>query len=494
MGKQLQSEFLAAMSHELRTPLNAIIGYSELLEENAKADGLTAYSENLQKIIYSGRQLQRLINEMFDVSKIEAGTMDIFLEDVALSDVVKECQALMRTLLEKNQNTLQVTLNFAHDNMTLHTDKSRLRQILLNLLDNANKFTHAGLITLEGTSKDGRVNFTVSDTGIGISPEYTDKIFQRFSQGDAKLTRKYGGTGVGLYLVKSFCELLGGTIQVNSKVGKGTTFIVSLPLKKPAVIAADEKVTKFQGKTALVISYDPATVGEVLSDIKNMGFEVTKAKSGHEGLRLARANPPNLIVLDIAVSFTLGDALMDQWMTLSELKSDAALSKIPLVVTTKDASQESLGFVLGQVDFLTKPIDIHSMMSKIKELVPEGIMPTLLVVDDDESARDIMSAAAKKAGWKSIEAVNGRDALDKMAKFVPSIILLDLMMPEMDGFTMITELQKNDQWRHIPVVIVSAKELSAEERSMLQKYSKGILQKGAYSRKELIDAICDQVK
>lgn len=236
MGKQLQSEFLAAMSHELRTPLNAIIGYSEMLEENAKADGLVSYSENLQKIIYSGRQLQRLINDMFDVSKIEAGTMDIFLEEVVLSEVVKECQARMRTSLEKNQNVLEVKMDFAPDTMTLHTDKLRLRQILLNLLDNANKFTHAGFITLEVMSKDGMIDFTVSDTGIGISPEYRDKIFERFTQGDAKLTRKYGGTGVGLFLVKSFCELLGGSIHVNSNVGQGATFMVSLPLKQPTVL------------------------------------------------------------------------------------------------------------------------------------------------------------------------------------------------------------------------------------------------------------------
>jgi CheY-like chemotaxis protein len=363
---------------------------------------------------------------------------------------------------------------------------------LLYLLDNANKFTHNGEITLVVDSNAG-IQFSVKDTGIGIPPEQMDKLFQRFSQGDASVTRQYGGTGLGLYLAKNFCELLGGTINVKSQKGNGTTFVIHLPQNKIPDEERVKNIEKFQGKNALVISYDSSTVGEVLQDIEGMGFVVSQAKNGAEGLKLARSSPPDLIVLDAAVSFILGDTLMDQWLTLSELKSDPELSKIPLVVTTKEVSQEGLGFALGQVDFLTKPIDARSMMSKIKQLVPEET-GTILVVDDDESARDIMSAAAKKAGWKSVSAVNGRDALDKIAKTLPSIILLDLMMPEMDGFTMIKELQKDEKWREIPIVIISAKELSRDERTMLAKYSKGIFQKGAYSRQELIDAICDQVK
>ena len=211
---------------------------------------------------------------------------------------------------------------------------------------------------------------------------------------------------------------------------------------------------------------------------------------------LARKHIPDVIILDITVAFTLGDTLMEQWLLLSELKSNPRLAKIPLVVTAKDATQESLGFVLGEVDFLTKPVDISLMMHKLKELVPMGIS-TLMVVDDDESAREIMAAAAKKAGWKSVEAINGRDGLEKLEKMkesLPSIILLDLMMPEMDGFAMISELQKNEKWCSIPIVIVSAKELSLDEQIMLKKYSRGILQKGAYSRQELITAISEQVK
>jgi CheY-like chemotaxis protein/anti-sigma regulatory factor (Ser/Thr protein kinase) len=412
-------------------------------------------------------------------------------EEVNLDQLIKELESVFRPLFDKNQNTFEIIIQT--DKKVIQSDAMRLKQSLSHLLDNANKFTQKGKITLEVTSLGTVLQFAVTDTGIGISSEQQHKIFQRFSQGDASITRKYGGTGVGLYLAKSFSELLGGSISVKSQKDKGTTFVIALPQKNITAPVNSEKFDQFQGKTALVISYDPSTVNDVLRDVQQMGFQVTHARNGQEGLKKARDRTPELIILDVAVSLTMGDAVMDQWITLSELKSDDRLSRIPLVVLTKDMSQENLGFVLGEVDFLTKPIDRHSMIHKIKLLVPEGI-PTILVVDDDESARDIMSAAAKKVGWTSITAVNGHDALEKMAKTLPSIILLDLMMPEMDGFTMIGKLQENEAWRHIPVVIVSAKELSADERSLLKKYSRGILQKGAYSRQALVDAICDQVK
>jgi signal transduction histidine kinase/CheY-like chemotaxis protein len=499
-ANRVKSDFLANMSHELRTPLNAILGYSEMLVEDAQDQKLKTYSENLNKIIYSGKHLLSLINDILDMSKLETGQMNVYKEDYSLKTLSKELENYMKPLIEKNENTFVIKVDVPSNKV--HTDISRLRQALINLLDNANKFTKKGKIVLEITAYHSHVRFDVIDTGVGISKPYLDKLFQSFSQADPSLTRKYGGTGLGLYLTRRICELLGGEITVKSEEGRGSMFTLSLPaaqagsIKKESSVAKDngnsvDVPTTFEGRTALMISFSPSE--DLVTDIQKMGFGIIHARSGQIGLRLARKTPPNIIILDISVLFSLGDALMDQWLTLSELKSDPELSKIPLVVMTKDMSQEGFGFVMGEVDFLTKPVDVKAMMRKIRQLVPDG-SPTLLVVDDDESAREIMSAAAKKAGWKSIEATNGKEALEKMSEILPSIIVLDLMMPEMDGFTLISELQKNEEWHNIPVIIVSAKELSQGERSMLMQYTKGILQKGAYSRQDLIDAISNQVK
>ncbi|MDX2164315.1 MAG: ATP-binding protein [Gammaproteobacteria bacterium] len=499
-ANRVKSDFLANMSHELRTPLNAILGYSEMLLEDSKEQNLNNYTENLNKIIYSGKHLLSLINDILDMSKLETGQMNLYKEDYNLKTLSKELENYMKPLIEKNENTFVVKIEVPGNKV--HTDISRLRQALINLLDNANKFTKKGKIRLEISVHNNQIRFDVVDTGVGISKQYIDKLFQSFSQADPSLTRKYGGTGLGLYLTRRICELLGGEIIVKSEEGKGSTFTLNIPVvqtphdKKEARLSASkgksvEASTTFQGRTALIISFNPSE--ELVNDIQKMNFSIIHAKSGQLGLRLARKNPPSIIILDISVLFSLGDALMDQWLTLSELKSDPELSKIPLVVMTKDMSQEGFGFVMGEVDFLIKPVDVNVMMRKIRQLVPEG-SPTLLVVDDDESAREIMMMAAKKAGWKSIQATNGKEALEKMSEILPSIIVLDLMMPEMDGFSMINELQKNPEWHNIPIIIVSAKELSQGERTMLMQYTKGILQKGAYSRQELIEAISYQVK
>ncbi|HEV2614720.1 MAG TPA: response regulator [Gammaproteobacteria bacterium] len=246
-------------------------------------------------------------------------------------------------------------------------------------------------------------------------------------------------------------------------------------------------------KSALVISQNLRSVDDILVHLQEMGFDVYHNRSGSEALKFARKNKLDLMVLDISLNTRFDSSVLERVLTLLELKSDEHLSKIPLVVTSQETFQENFGVIFSEINFLTKPININSMIDKIKELVPNGVS-SILIVDDEESARDIMRAAAKKAGWKSVEAVNGRDALEKVQAHIPSIILLDLMMPEMDGFTFITELQKHEAWRQIPIIIVSAKELSSDERILLQQHTKNILQKGAYTRQELIDAIYQQVE
>jgi CheY-like chemotaxis protein len=246
-------------------------------------------------------------------------------------------------------------------------------------------------------------------------------------------------------------------------------------------------------KVALLISQNLRSIEEVVQQIQAKGFVVFHCRSGSEGLKVAREKKPDLIVLDISPEESSQASVLERTLTLVELKADPELSKVTLVLTSQEGNQKDLDSTLKNINFLTKPIQINAMIDKIKQLLPDDIS-SVLVVDDDESARDIMSAAAKKTGWKVIQAVNGRDALDKIAATIPSVILLDLMMPEMDGFTFINELEKNAAWRHIPIIIVSAKELSADERALLQKHTDNILQKGLYTRQSLIDAIAEQVK
>jgi CheY-like chemotaxis protein len=246
-------------------------------------------------------------------------------------------------------------------------------------------------------------------------------------------------------------------------------------------------------KVALLISQNIRSIEEIIYQIQDKGFIVYHCRSGSQGLKEARQKKPDLIVVDISPEDSSVENVLERTLTLVELKADEQLSKVTLVVTSQDADQKNLDPVLKDISFLTKPIQFNDMVNKIKQLVGDDIS-SVLVVDDDESARDIMTAAAKKAGWQVTQAINGRDALDKIKTIIPSVILLDLMMPEMDGFTFINELQKNPAWKNIPIIIVSAKELSGEERAMLQKHSDKILQKGAYSRQELIDAICAQTE
>jgi len=247
-------------------------------------------------------------------------------------------------------------------------------------------------------------------------------------------------------------------------------------------------------KVALLISQNIRSVEEIVAHIQDMGFAVDHTRSGSEGLKYAREKNPDLIVLDISPEESAKESVIERTLTLLELKADEHFSKITLVVTSPEGTaQKDVKPLLKEINYLTKPIQLNSMIDKIKQLVPGGVS-SILIVDDEESAREIMAAAAKKAGWKSVLAVNGQDALDKIKLHIPSVILLDLMMPEMDGFTFITELQKNTAWRDIPIIIVSAKELSTEERAMLEKHTENILQKGLYTRQELIDAIYAQVE
>jgi signal transduction histidine kinase/CheY-like chemotaxis protein len=493
-GRQLEladrhkSEFLANMSHELRTPLNAIIGYSEMLQEDAADLGAEQFTDDLGKINAAGKHLLELINAVLDLSKIEAGKMELYLETFEVAGLVKDIGAVIRPLAGKNGNRLE--MQCPADVGTMHADVTKVRQALLNLLGNACKFTERGTITLAVAREpvDGRgwLSFTVRDTGIGMTPAQLARLFEAFSQADAATTRKYGGTGLGLALSRRLCRMMGGDVTVESEAGRGSTFTVRLPaLVTPASEPGAEAATPVSPQapashgTVLVID-DEAAVRDLMQRfLVKEGFRVATAAGGDEGLRRARELHPDAITLDVMMPG------MDGWAVLAALKADPAVADIPVIMLTI-VDDRNLGYALGAAEYLTKPVDRERLVAVLKKYRRD--LP-VLVVDDDPVLRELLGRTLATAGYTVVEAENGRVALERLREVSPSVILLDLMMPEMDGFEFLVALRDHDAWREIPVVVITARDLSAEDRARLNGRVERILQKGAYGREALLTEV-----
>ncbi|HEV8721597.1 MAG TPA: response regulator [Candidatus Binatia bacterium] len=496
-GKQLEaasrykSEFLANMSHELRTPLNAVIGYSEMLQEEAEDLGQETFIPDLQKIHGAGKHLMSLINNVLDLSKIEAGKMDLYLENFEVVPMVQEVVATVKPLVEKNANTIQV--NCAEGLGGMRADLTKVRQMLFNLLSNACKFTERGTIALlidrARVDSGDWINFRVSDTGIGMSPEQISKLFQAFTQADTSTTRKYGGTGLGLAISQKFCQLMGGEITVKSSPGQGSTFTIRVPaevfeskvsqmplLKELAPITPEAPEG---APTVLVIDDDPTVHDLMHRFLSKEGLQMIAAMSGEEGIRLARELHPVVITLDVLMPG------MDGWAVLTALKADPVLSEIPVIMLSI-MDEKNMGYALGAADYLTKPIDWERLAVVLERYQCARPPCPVLIIEDDANMRDMLRRRLEKEGWKVIEAENGRAALERMAESRPELILLDLMMPEMDGFQFLDEVRKHEGLRSIPVIVVTAKELTSEDRQRLNGSVEKILQKGKYGQEELM--------
>jgi PAS domain S-box-containing protein len=490
-ANQTKSQFLANMSHELRTPLNAVILYSELLQEEAADTGAQGFIPDLEKINAAGKHLLTLINDVLDFSKIEAGKMEVHPETFDVATMVQDVITTVEPLVQQKGNTL--TVRGATDLGVMHSDLTRVRQILFNLLSNAAKFTEHGTITLavarEAEEGGDRLTFQVTDSGIGMTPEQMDKLFQTFVQADASTTRKFGGTGLGLAITKRLCRLLGGDIGVESEPGHGSTFTVRLPAalalaEAPAEPKAhpDTSPSLEDASTVLVIDDDPIVRDVMRRFLDGEGFRVVTASDGEEGLRLARQLCPRVITLDVLMPS------MDGWAVLTALKADPVLADIPVIMLTI-IDEKNFGYLLGAADYMTKPIDRNRLAAILQKYRTDQSACTVLVVEDESATRRMLRRTFKQQGWAVIEAENGHVALERLAEQRPTLIVLDLSMPMMDGFTFIAELRQREDWRAIPIVVMTAKDLTLEERQWLNTTVEKILLKDAYSRDDLLGEV-----
>jgi signal transduction histidine kinase/CheY-like chemotaxis protein/HAMP domain-containing protein len=488
-----KSQFLANMSHELRTPLNAIIGYSEILQEDVADLGQERLTPDLKKIEGAGRHLLGLINDILDLSKVEAGRMDLFLEEVELVPLLEEVRAIIVPLAEKNGNTLEFRLSEKLG--SLRTDRTKLKQSVLNVLSNGSKFTENGRLTLVAERFEAdrpMVRFAISDTGIGMTEEQLGRLFQAFSQADASTTKKYGGTGLGLAITRHFCQLLGGDITVASRPGEGSTFTITLPdqAAAPAQFVPTDvpriSVEADNATTVLVVDDDPAARELLTANLKGAGYRLIHAADGEEALSLARKLRPDAITLDVMMPKP------DGWAVLSALKADAELCDIPVVMVTI-LQDRAIGLSLGAVDLLTKPVDRAQLTALLHRLLRRD--GPLLLVEDDADTRAMVRHAVAKMSLTVAEAVNGRSALGWLADNpAPAIILLDIMMPEMDGFEFLDAFAEHAEWCDIPVIVMTAKQLTTAERERLLGQARNVIAKGASFGVDVAAAIGEAVR
>jgi signal transduction histidine kinase/DNA-binding response OmpR family regulator len=484
-ANQAKSQFLANMSHELRTPMNAIIGYSEMLTEEAQDLGQEEFIPDLKKINAAGKHLLALINDILDLSKIEAGKMDLYLETFDIPGTVRDVATTMQPLIDKNGNRLVIDMPANAGSM--RADLTKVRQGLFNLLSNASKFTQQGEILLtvrrESEPTGDWIEFRVKDSGIGMSFEQTQKVFQAFTQADASTTRKYGGTGLGLTITKKFCEMMGGSITFTSELGKGTTFIIRLPAQvvddrksqprpeAPRERPAVKPPASADAGSVLVIDDDPVVQELMKTFLGKEGYRVTVAGGGEEGLQRARELRPDVITLDVAMP------KMDGWSVLAALKADTHLCDIPVIMLTM-VDNKSMGYALGAAEYMTKPINRERLVSVLRKYGRLRDSRPVLIVEDDADTRQILRSTLEKDGWKVETAENGRVAMEVAGRGLPGLVLLDLMMPEMDGFTFVTEFQRLADARGVPIIVLTAKDLTEDDRRRLNGFVEQIVQKG----------------
>ncbi len=503
-ANQTKSQFLANMSHELRTPLNAIIGLTEMLKEDAADDGLDDFEEPLDRVFNAGKHLLTLINDVLDLSKIEAGRVELFNETFELKQILDDVIKTSLPLAQKNENELILDYKTEIDFVT--ADQTRVKQVVLNLISNACKFTEKGKITV-GVNKILReggdlISIDVNDTGIGMSDEQMSRLFNSFVQADSSTTRKYGGTGLGLTISKQLAILMGGDVVVNSELGKGTTFtatfladfigasesLKNLQQKTGSLIENVITLENNTGKTILIIDDDP-TVSELMKrQLLKEGYKVVIAPNGKEGISLARDLKPDVITLDILMPE------MDGWSVLRTLKADPEVSNIPVIMASI-LDEKNKGFSLGAADFLSKPIQKEYLMKSIRNLIGDKENLKICLIEDDESLRFTIKEILEKQNVQIMEAENGKVGMDilKNEEIKPDLILLDLMMPVMNGFEFLKAIRETEL-NSIPILVLTGAELSGDEKTFLLGETQRILEKSEDTMSTIVNEVSNVIK
>ncbi|QQD72012.1 response regulator [Acidithiobacillus ferrivorans] len=499
MADQAKSDFLANMSHELRTPLNAIIGFSELLKDGVMGDLSPEQKDATKDIFESGRHLLSLINDILDLSKVEAGMMKLELETANLHDLLQGSLGIVREKAAAHQ--IRLNLEVEPDFPPVYLDARKAKQILYNLLSNAVKFTpDGGQVTLCGHSRNDLsdpeyaaypdwLEISVADTGIGIAKKDQERLFKPFVQADSGLDRRYEGTGLGLSLVKRLAELHGGRVTMESTLGEGSTFHVWLPWREEVVFAeADPEKVVFASETnrsALVVEHDDATATLLQGYLRDDGFRVRLARDPVSALDMAREERPDLIILE------MNPPGRDGWDFLAAQHRDDRLATIPVVITSMDSEQGS-GFFLGSVQILQKPIEmerLEKILQKLGVVVTRQNRPVILVVDDDARAVAIINRQLSNGGYEVVSAYGGRDAVTMAEHLHPDLILLDLMMPEFNGFDVVDALQRNPSMAAIPVLVLTAKIITPEDRRRLNGHILKIMEKAGFRRDQFLGEV-----
>lgn len=513
-----KSIFLANMSHELRTPLNAIIGYSEILLDDLDETLDDKTGPDLRRIHSAGKHLLSLINDILDLTKIETGKMDLYEEWFDVKEMLGSVASTILPLLKTNNNSFRLVC--PDDIGDLYADVTKIRQALFNLLSNSSKFSRDDEVVLTVSRKviNGKedIYFEVKDNGIGMSQEQQERLFEAFSQADPSTTRKFGGTGLGLVISQHICNMMGGGIQLSSKLGGGSLFTIILPVKKGADLSEQKNGTQLQGlawrsnaiaadnrfsaersgddidrrekvSMVLVIDDDPSVRQIITHFLMQKGFSVQSAESGKEGLLMAKELKPDAITLDVMMPG------LDGWSVLETLKSDPELQDIPVILVTM-VENRSMGYSLGATEYLSKPVDKERLFTVLKRSVRTQLAGPLLVIEDSDSMRESLRDMLVLEGWEVNAVSTAESALSGIAKNPPSLIILDIIMPEMDGFEFLSQLRSNLRWRNIPVLIVTGKDLTEDELAMLDRNAAKVLSKASFSHDDLLVEVYNTVK